>query len=119
MNQHDELIELERAAWQALSTEGAAAPYYEKTLAGTVLMLLPGGLVVDDRDQVVDSMRGTPWTSYEMFDERVLDLTPDSAVVAYRVEATREDMDYEALLNSTYVREDGKWKLALHQQTPL
>jgi len=98
MNQHDELIELERAAWQALSTEGAAAPYYEKTLAGTVLMLLPGGLVVD---------------------ERVLDLTPDSAVVAYRVEATREDMDYEALLNSTYVREDGEWKLALHQQTPL
>jgi hypothetical protein len=33
--------------------------------------------------------------------------------------ATREGTDYEAVFNSTYVREDGGWRLALHQQTPV
>jgi hypothetical protein len=115
----EELLQQERAAWEALSTEGAAGPYYEKNLAHDVLILLPGGLVIADRDQVVDSMRGAPWDRYEITDERVLALTPDSAVVAYRVEADRGDMHYQALLNSTYVREDGEWRLALHQQTPV
>jgi hypothetical protein len=26
---------------------------------------------------------------------------------------------YSALFNSTYVREDGVWRLAIHQQTPI
>ena len=119
MSTHDELLELERAAWEALSTEGAAGPFYEKALARDVLVLLPGGMVIDDRQQVVDSMRGAPWDRYEISDERVLELTPDSAVVAYRVEAERGDTHYRALLNSTFVREDGEWRMALHQQTPL
>jgi hypothetical protein len=117
---HDELIELERSAWQALSTSGeAAAAFYEEVLAEQVLMLLPGGLVIDDRAQVIDSMRGAPWTSFELADERVLDLGDGSAVVAYRATATRGDQDYAALLNSTYVREGDAWRLALHQQTPI
>lgn len=119
MDTHDELLALERAAWEALSTEGAAGPFYEKTLAREVLILLPGGMVIDDRQDVVDSMAGAPWDRYEISDERVLVLTPDSAVVAYRVEADRGDMHYRALLNSTFVREDGEWRMALHQQTPL
>jgi hypothetical protein len=119
MDTHDELLELERAAWEALSTEGAAGPFYDKALARDVLVLLPGGMVIDDRQQVVDSMAGTPWDRYEISEVRVLPLTPDSAVLAYRVEADRGDTHYRALLNSTFVREDGEWRMALHQQTPL
>jgi len=115
----DDVLEIERAAWEALSTEGAAAPFYADVLAREVLMLLPGGMVIDDRDQVIDSMAGAPWSAYELADEQVLDLGPDTAVVAYRGLARRGDEDYEALFNSTYVREDGEWKLALHQQTPV
>jgi hypothetical protein len=114
----NELIDLERSAWEALSTEGAAAPFYEKVLAREVLMLLPGGMVIDDRAQVIDSMRGAPWSSYELRDLRVLTLRSDAAVVAYSATAIRDGHEYQALFNSTYVREDGEWRLALHQQTP-
>lgn len=120
MTRDDDLINLERDAWRALSTGGdAAADHYATVLADDVLMLLPGGLVVDDRQQVVDSMRGAPWDEFHLSDERVLWLGDDHAVVAYRGRARRGDHDYEALFNSTYSRRNGSWQLALHQQTPV
>lgn len=120
MSAHDELIELERDAWKALATSGeAAAEFYERVLADEVLMLLPGGLVIDDRAAVIDSMRGAPWDAYELSDERVLTLGDDGAVVAYRATASRAGSDYTALFASTYVRARGAWRLALHQQTPV
>ena len=81
-------------------------------------MLFPGGFVIDDRETVIKSMDGTPWTAYELADERVFDLGDDSSVVAYRAKATRDGTEYEALFNSTYIRDGDDWKLALHQQTP-
>ncbi len=120
MDAHEALLDLERAAWRALATSGqAAVAFYGDLLADDVLMLLPGGLVIDDRQQVVDSMSGASWDSFELADERVVDLTADSAVVAYRATARRGESDYEALFNSTYVRDHGSWKLAVHQQTPI
>jgi hypothetical protein len=56
--------------------------------------------------------------SFELADERVIDLTPNSALVAYRATARRDGVVYEALFNSTYVRQNGSWKLKVHQQTP-
>src|SRR3546814_16826983 len=63
-------------------------------------------------------MSGEPWSSFELDDERVVSLTDQSAVVAYRASAARGDLSYSALISSTYVRGAGKWRLALHQQTP-
>ncbi len=115
----DELLDLEREAWRALSTSGdAAAAFFAETLDEQVLMLLPLGLVVDDRDEVIDSMRGEPWASYELEDERVLALGEDCAVVAYTAHARRAERDYHALVNSTYRRTADGWRLVLHQQTP-
>lgn len=83
-------------------------------------MILPGGMILDDRAKVVESMGGSPWASFELSDERVLHLGDGSAVVAYRATAQREDgRSYTALFNSTYVRENGAWRLAVHQQTPV
>lgn len=116
----DNVLELEHAAWDALATSGeAAAAFYDDVLADDVLMLLPGGTVIDDRTTVRDSMRGDPWTSFDISDERVHRLTESSAVVAYRCTATRGDFRYSALFNSTYVLVDGRWRLSLHQQTPI
>jgi hypothetical protein len=117
----DQLIDLEHAAWEALSTDGeTAADFYAENLAQDILMLLPGGMVIDDREAVIDSMRGAPWSSFEISEERILPLSQASAVVSYRATAVREDSDdYTALFNSTYVLEDGAWRLALHQQTPI
>lgn len=120
MSTRQELLDLEREAWRALSTDGGvAAAFYEDVLAEEVLMLLPGGLVIDDREEVVASMAGAPWDRYEISDERVLELDEQTAVVAYRATAVRSEQPYGALFNSTYVREGGAWRLALHQQTPL
>lgn len=113
------LLELERAGWDALSTSGDAAVAHDgEVLADEVLMLLPGGMVIDDRQQIIASMSGPPWSSYELRDERVLTLSPTTAVVAYAATARRGDQVDEGLFNSTYVCEDGRWRLALHQQTP-
>lgn len=115
-----DLVDLEREAWRALSTDGeTAAEHYERVLAEEVLMLLPGGLVIDDRRAVIDSMRGAPWESFELSGERVIVLGDRTAVVTYRATAHRPDQDYEALFSSTYVREGCEWRLALHQQTPV
>lgn len=114
----DELIELEHRAWDALATEGAARDFYADVLAPDVLMLLPGGMVIDDRDAVVASMTGPPWDEFDLRDERVVELGPGSALVAYRARARRGDVDYDALFSSTYVKLDGRWRLAVHQQTP-
>lgn len=120
MSSPESLIDLEHEAWVALSTSGdAAAAFYERVLAEDVLMLLPGGLVIDDRARVIESMRGAPWTSFELSDERVLALTDSSALVAYRATARRGDDHYTALFNSTYVRQGDSWRLAVHQQTPI
>ncbi len=112
-------LELERAAWQALATEGAAAGFFAEVLADDVLILMPGGMVIDDRDAVVASMGGPPWSSFELSDERIVSPTDDCTVVAYRARARRGDHDYEALIASTYARHDGAWKLAVHQHTPV
>ena len=115
-----ELLDLEREGWDALSTDGeAATAYYDRVLADDVLMLLPGGMVIDDRATVVESMKGAAWQSYEMTDEHVVPLGEDSAVVGYRATATRDDEPYTALFNSTYARSGGEWKLVVHQQTPV
>lgn len=118
MDDH-ELIELERRGWQALSTEGAAGPYYEEVLADEVLMLLPGGMVIDDRAQVVASMSGAPWDSFALTGERVLRLGDGAGVVAYSAVAKRGDDSYCALFTSTYVVTPDGWRLSVHQQTPM
>ena len=115
----NELLEIEHAGLHALSNAGTAEPFYAEVLAKDVLMLFPGGMVIYDREQVIHSMRDATWDSFEVSDERVFRLSDDTAVVAYEAVATRGGDEYRALFNSTYVREGGAWKLALHQQTPV
>lgn len=119
MTNHDDLFAIEHAGWAALSTSGdAAAAHYAGALARQVLVVLPGGLVIDDRDEVVRSMSGAPWDAYELADPRVVELGDGARLLSYRGTARRGDTDYEALFTSVYVREDGEWRLAVHQQTP-
>ncbi len=113
-----ELIELEQRGWRALSTEGEAAGFYDEVLDDEPLMLLPGGMVLDDRAQIVASMGGAPWDAYDLEELRVVELGDDAAVVAYGATARRGETDVSSLFNSTYVRRAGGWRLAVHQQTP-
>jgi ketosteroid isomerase-like protein len=120
MTTTDDLIAQERAGWDALSTSGdAAQAHYQDVLATNVLVVLPGGLMIDDRDEVVRSMSGAAWDAWEMGDERVVELGDGVGVLAYRGTARRGGQTYEASFTSTYVQERGTWKLAVHQQSPV
>ena len=119
MDAHDEVIALETEGWHALSADaGAAAEFYGRVLDETVVMLLPGGMRLTDRDAILQSMSGAPWSSFELDDPQVVPLGADGALVAYGVVAARDGAEYSALVSSAYVRRDGDWRLAFHQQTP-
>lgn len=114
-----ELAALERQGWDALSTSGEAArAFYDRVLDEQVVMLLPGGMVLDDRATIVESMSGQPWSRYALEDVRCSRLTPDIGVVTYGVVAERDGQEYSALMSSLYVQREDGWKLAFHQQTP-
>ena len=115
----DDLAALERDGWDALSTSGEAArAFYERVLDDEVVMVLPGGVVLEDRAAIVDSMSGTPWSRFALDDVRTLRPTSETGVVTYRVEAERDGQGYSALMSSLYIRREQGWKLAFHQQTP-
>jgi Domain of unknown function (DUF4440) len=126
MDTHEpgEPADLEERGWQALATAPtdagtAALDFYGRVLDDTVVMLLPGGLVLDDRAAIVESMGGPPWSAYRI--ERLVERRPtaDTALVTYGVVARRgDDPEYSALIASLYVRRDDGWRLAFHQQTP-
>jgi Domain of unknown function (DUF4440) len=52
---------------------------------------------VPTRAQIVASMRGIPWRSFEQSEERLLAVDESVAVVAYRAIARRDGADYRAL----------------------
>jgi hypothetical protein len=116
-----ELIELEEQGWQALSSEGdAGKEYYESVLHDDAIMLFPGGMRIEGKGQILASLAAQPWKHYEIEAPRTLSLSDDAALLVYRVTAQREGQDpYEALISSAYVLNDGQWKLAFHQQTPV
>ncbi|TDD91491.1 nuclear transport factor 2 family protein [Actinomadura rubrisoli] len=120
MADEDELIELERAGWRALSTGGAAAAdFYGRVLDGEVVMLLPGGMRLTDRAEIVRSMSGPPWAEHRLEEPRVLRPASGTGLVTYGAVARREGSpEYSALVSSLYVLRDDGWKMALHQQTP-
>lgn len=118
VNDQQALVDLEEAGWRALSTPGAGADFYDDVLDKTVVMLFPGGIRLEDRDVILGSMSGQPWSSYEIDRPRAYLPTPDTGLVVYGVVARREDYEYSALVSSMYVRRADGWKMAFHQQTP-
>ena len=118
MATHDELLQLETDGWEALH-QGTGRTYYSSLLADDAVMLLPQvGLL--SHDKALDGMDGQPWSWFQIRNPQTVELGPDAAVLHYRVQARRDfQSEYQALVASTYVRVDGAWRLAVHQQTPM
>ena len=114
-----QLAALERQGWESLSSHGEAArAFYDRVLDDRVVMVLPGGISLDDRATIVESMSGRPWTRYALEDLRSFRPTPDTGVVTYAVVAERDGQEYSALISSVYAKRSDGWKLVFHQQTP-
>ncbi|OLT49271.1 DUF4440 domain-containing protein [Saccharomonospora sp. CUA-673] len=115
-----ELLRLEHQGWQSLC-DSTGADFYGRIMTDDGIMILAHGFVLD-RQQVVASLNDAPpWSSYEISDERLVRLSDDSAVLAYRGKAWRErsEPDFEAWMSSVYVELAGEWRLASYQQTPI
>jgi uncharacterized protein (TIGR02246 family) len=113
-----EIEALERRGWEALSGPDGAG-FYDDLMADDGLMVFLG--LVLDKAAILEAIAGPPpWSSFELGELRVVEATPDSALVVYRATAERSgEAAYQANMSSVYARRDGRWRLVLHQQTPI
>ena len=113
------LLDLERRGWDSLC-DGTGSTFYDDLMTDDGVMVLADGSVMD-KDTVVASLEhAPPWQSYDIDDPRVVDAGDGAAAVVY-VGTGYRDGDQPAfvgVMSSFYVRRDGRWRLALYQQTP-
>lgn len=115
-----ELIEMEEKGWRALSQEGDAGKnFYASVLREDAVMLFPGGMRIEGRESILESLGAQPWQSFRIDDAKAIALCEGAATLTYKVTAQREGSEpYTALISSTYVRSKS-WQLVIHQQTPI
>jgi hypothetical protein len=114
-----QLREIERKLW----TNDAA--FYHSHLIDESLLVFPETGVIT-RSVAVDAIvaehaEGRRWAEVQFDDVRSMRLTDEAALVTDKVAArwAHEEAKHVALASSVYVKRDGAWKLACHQQTPL
>ncbi len=116
----DEIRDLEHQGWRSLCSS-TGADFYGRVMTSDGLMVLAHGQALGRQD-VVDSLNeAPPWRSYEIADERLIRLGEDQVILVYTGRAYREadEPAFVALMSSTYTRQEGVWRLALYQQTPV
>lgn|SRR5690606_17871246 len=114
----EQFLALEHQGWASLC-DGTGSGFYGDLMTADGVMVLAHGFALD-RDAVVASLSDAPrWERYEISDERLVVLDEDSAVLVYTGRAARGDdaEPFHALMSSVYTRRDGRWRLALYQQT--
>ena len=111
-----DVLVLERDGWEALcGPEGEA--FYDEVMANEGVMLFPG-MVLDKEAALAAIASSPPWESFELNDTRVIE-SGDCAVVVYSAVAVPPGGEpYRAVMASTYVRQQGRWRLLVHQQSP-
>lgn len=110
------LLDLEAQFWTG------DVEFYRRNLAEDVVFVTPMPNGILNRQQAIAAVESTPrWHKVDFGRSRLMSITDNAAVLSYGVSALRkgEDVAYAALISSVYVRRNGAWLLAMHQQTPL
>ena len=117
MSLRDELLGLEEGFWRAAGSREA----YTAHLADDAVHLFPGWGLTTDNERVLEAVDGvSPWETFSIDDVTVVELGAGAAALVYTARARREgEEEYVAAMTSVYRRDDGGWKLVIHQQTPL
>ncbi len=113
MTDEQELLEIEHA----LATGGGDE--YREHLAEDAIVIIPAQAL--DKSETVAAMERSPgWDEVEISEPHVREVGDGGAVLTYSFRGRRgENQAYGALMTSAYSKDDGSWKLVLHQQTPL
>jgi hypothetical protein len=119
MSLETQLLDVEKRLWRN------DAELYHDTLTETALLVFPETGVIT-RDVAVEAIlaenaEGRRWAEVNFEGVRSVQLTDDVALLTYQVTARweHEESEYPALASSVYVKREGTWKLAFHQQSPL
>ena len=115
MSLKDELLDIEKGFWLAGVEEARAH------LTDEVMLLFKQMKGVLPREQVAQSMSDpNRWQDLRISDVMVTQPADNLVLIGYEARARRGDgQPYRCLAGSTYVRDGGTWKLALHQHAEL
>jgi hypothetical protein len=92
---------------------------YRRHVREDAVIIVPGQAL--DREQAIAGVEESGgWDEFSIDGETLVLLGDDAALISYRFRGRRGELNYEALLSSAYLMtENGDWKLAFHQQTPV
>ena len=109
-----DLIALEEQFWKG------DADFYRQRLTAEALMVFPDPVGVLGKEETVASIsQATRWRDVELTEVNVVMLATDAALLVYRATARRAEQATDVTrASSVYVRQEGVWTLAFHQQTP-
>jgi hypothetical protein len=118
MSLEQELLAIEEGFW----TDPDRVHYYGEHMAGDAVMVFPEPTGILDEAAIIETLEGgSAWAEVRIEDVDFVHLRDSGAILAYRAHARRDGGDsYSAYAASVYVlQDDGAWRLAFHQQTPI
>jgi hypothetical protein len=118
MSTEQTLLDLEDEMWRA-NREGDGS-FYDRVLRDDALVVSKYGVAGKAAIVPGVSKNENPYVKTVLSDRKVLPITPDSALVTYRVAVTNDaGVTFEALATSVYAREGDTWRSVFHQQSAL
>jgi len=117
---HTDLLELERAGWDALC-DATGSQFYGEVMLPAAVMVLANGMVMDRATVISALSESPPWRTYEIRDVRLIDIDADTAILQYTGVGYRDAAEpaFTGAMSSVYHRTAAGWKLALYQQTQI
>lgn len=109
------LLHEEHTGWRAILA-GHGGEHYARAMTRDALMVVEGA-VLGREDMIAAFRSARPWDEYELHEPAVIRLGEHAGVLVYRAVARRGDDTANLRMSTTYLYEDGAWRVAAHQQT--
>jgi hypothetical protein len=120
---------MEAAAMSALSNDLLAlekqfwfgdAEFYRQNLDDSCLVVFAEMAGPMTKDRIAGMAKdGNQWKKLDLDFKGLIEPTANFAIVSYHASGTRLDgTPHEANASTGYIRRNGGWKMAFHQQTP-
>jgi hypothetical protein len=119
----DELLDVEKRFWQTMIDRDVATA--SALMAEACIITGAQDVAQIDRASFGKMLEGGQWTllDYSFEDVKVINPTPDLAVIGYKVtehvEIDGRRIELKAADASTWMRQDGKWVCVLHTESVL
>jgi hypothetical protein len=113
-----ELLAIEEGFWTATDR----VHFFGEHMAGDAVMVFPEPTGIMDEEAIIASLEGSfAWSEVSIEQVQLVHLRDTAAVLASRAAARKDGRDpYSVYAASVYVlQDDGVWRLAFHQQTPV